>query len=125
MNMPEPQSRYETTTGTALAYVAAEIAKGTVEPRHVISQRLRDRKMANYVASVYMGSDARVLETDAQRRQRDILEAPPRDTAKERAEQKALKLALQQTNFLIDFVRPATAAPPPRPRSTTHFPLSL
>ena len=62
---------------------------------------LRDRKLANTSTSINYGFDNIKYESDAMSRQKDILKAPPRARAQERAEQKAMKSALTATHFVL------------------------
>jgi len=85
--------RFQTTTATGLEAIVAR--RGELESRQVIAKRLNERKIANTKTSIVFGFDNEKMETDAQRRQKDILQAEKRDIAAEKKHMHDLKMHLK------------------------------
>ena len=88
-----PSKRFQTTTESGLVAIVAR--RDELEPREVIAERMRQRKINNTKTSIVFGFDEDKWQTDAQARQQDILAAKPRDIAKERKEQHEMKMHLK------------------------------
>uniref|UniRef100_A0A7S1U9R5 Uncharacterized protein n=1 Tax=Phaeomonas parva TaxID=124430 RepID=A0A7S1U9R5_9STRA len=91
-----PTKRFTTTTASGLKLVADRYDE--VEPRQVIADRMRERKLANNTTSILFGSDCVDYQTDAMRRQKDILKAGGYD-AEQIRRNREMKKSLTQTNF--------------------------
>ena len=94
-----PSDRFITTTLSGTEDIASRLHE--VGDRGKVLQDLRARKLANTSTSINYGFDNIKYESDAMSRQKDILKAPPRARAQERAEQKAMKSALTATHFVL------------------------
>uniref|UniRef100_A0A7S2FEP3 Uncharacterized protein n=1 Tax=Florenciella parvula TaxID=236787 RepID=A0A7S2FEP3_9STRA len=92
-----PSKRFTTTLNSSLEAVAKR--RDEVENRQQMSASLRGRKLANTQTSIVFGSDSVVYESDAMRRQKDIL--GNKSAGADAKACKELKLGLQKSNIAI------------------------
>ncbi|GMH56485.1 hypothetical protein TL16_g02145 [Triparma laevis f. inornata] len=88
-----PTKRFDTTTESGLRAIVAR--RDELEPRSVIAERLKARKIANTKTSIVFGFDENEWQTDAQFRQKNILRAEKRDIAAEKKKMHDMKMHLK------------------------------
>ncbi|CAM9619358.1 unnamed protein product [Ascophyllum nodosum] len=98
--LPTPRTtrRFETTSLSGTESVASR--RGEVPDRATMIRELEMRKLNNTKTSVSFGSTKTVYESDAMRRQKDILRAPPREKDEQKLNME-LKQALTSTHFTL------------------------
>lgn len=92
-----PTKRFSSTMNDMMAATAKR--RDEVENRGQMSAALRVRKLANTQTSIVFGSDVNLYESDAMRRQKDIL--GNKSAGADAQACKDLKLALQKSNISI------------------------